>query len=124
MQTVVSEEGLRLDGRRAHEVRRVVCELGIFDRVDGSARYEQGNNVLLASVFGPQETKRSLPDRAVVRVDYTTASFAANERKAVSKVMKPSKSCNFLFSLHLSDAHVRCTPVYVSRVIASRKKSR
>jgi hypothetical protein len=37
----VSAAGLRVDGRRPREVRRVRCRLGLFARVDGSAYFEQ-----------------------------------------------------------------------------------
>lgn len=85
---LISPEGLRLDGRRAKEVRRVACELGLFSKVDGSAFYEQGNTKVSVSVFGPREAQRradAAHDRAVVTVEYAVAAFSTSERKAVSK---------------------------------------
>eukprot|EP01043_Picozoa_sp_COSAG02_P118477 COSAG02_NODE_55069_length_292_cov_1.196891_1_plen_52_part_01 len=49
-QEYVSPEGLRLDGRRPGEVRRVRCSLGVLARADGSAMYEQGNTRVMAAV--------------------------------------------------------------------------
>ena len=53
----LSDQGFRLDGRRAHELRRVQCKLGVFDQADGSAYIEQGNTKVLATVYGPHEVK-------------------------------------------------------------------
>ena len=48
--------------------------MGVLERADGSAYYEQGNTKVLVSVMGPQEvTRRSdaQHDTAVVTVDFT-----------------------------------------------------
>lgn len=39
----VNVSGLRIDGRRPKEVRRVRCRLGLFGWADGSTLFEQGN---------------------------------------------------------------------------------
>ena len=49
----LSPEGLRVDGRRAGEARRIRCRLGALPDADGSAYLEQGNTKLLVSVHGP-----------------------------------------------------------------------
>eukprot|EP00471_Norrisiella_sphaerica_P009332 CAMPEP_0184501750 /NCGR_PEP_ID=MMETSP0113_2-20130426/48470_1 /TAXON_ID=91329 /ORGANISM="Norrisiella sphaerica, Strain BC52" /LENGTH=244 /DNA_ID=CAMNT_0026890627 /DNA_START=18 /DNA_END=752 /DNA_ORIENTATION=+ len=80
----ISPQGLRIDGRRASEIRRVSSKLGLFSHADGSASIEQGNTKIIASVYGPREAKRrseALHDRAFVTCEYTTAPFATNERK-------------------------------------------
>lgn len=46
--------GLRNDGRRGHELRKVRCRLGVFSQSDGSAYIEQGNTKVLAAVYGPR----------------------------------------------------------------------
>lgn len=51
----ISPEGLRLDGRRPEELRAIKCKLGIFNKADGSAYFEQGNTKVLATVYGPKE---------------------------------------------------------------------
>lgn len=53
----LSPEGLRVDGRRAEELRRIKCQLGVLRRADGSAYYEQGNTKALATVYGPREVQ-------------------------------------------------------------------
>ena len=45
----------------------------------------QGNTHVIAAVYGPREASNrmdALPDRAIVRVELSNASFAAGERKA------------------------------------------
>lgn len=52
---VLSDQGLRLDGRKPEELRKLSCRLGIFSQADGSAYLEQGNTKVLAAVYGPHE---------------------------------------------------------------------
>lgn len=52
---LLSKIGLRLDGRRANELRRIRCKLGVFTEPDGSAYLEQGLTKVLAAVYGPHE---------------------------------------------------------------------
>ena len=43
MAEFVSPEGLRLDGRRPKELRRMNCQLDVLQTADGSAIFEMGN---------------------------------------------------------------------------------
>lgn len=52
---LLSKIGLRLDGRRANELRRIRCKLGVFTEPDGSAYIEQGLTKVLAAVYGPHQ---------------------------------------------------------------------
>jgi exosome complex component RRP41 len=83
----ISPEGLRVDGRRPNELRRINCRIGVLKRAHGSAYYEQGNTKVLASVFGPMEARRGKGqhDRAIVHCEYSMAPFSTGERKAVTK---------------------------------------
>ena len=83
----ISPEGLRLDGRRPNELRRIRCRVGVLSHAHGSAYYEQGNTKVLAAVYGPQEAKRGkgLHDRAVVTCEYSMAPFSTGERKQRTK---------------------------------------
>lgn len=47
-----------------------MCEQGVLQRADGSARWTQGGTVVLCSVFGPRMTlsRKEDPERAVVQV--------------------------------------------------------
>lgn len=49
--------GLRLDGRRSHELRRIQCSMGVLTQADGSAKLEQGNTKVLATVYGPHDVR-------------------------------------------------------------------
>ncbi|KAJ3190531.1 Exosome complex component RRP41 [Irineochytrium annulatum] len=82
---IVNPEGLRIDGRRATELRRMNCGIGIFSQADGSAFVEHGNTKCLATVHGPREPQRRMQTQlnasATVNVTFTMASFSAGERK-------------------------------------------
>ncbi len=39
----VSPEGLRVDGRRPNELRKLAAKLGVLATADGSAIFEMGN---------------------------------------------------------------------------------
>ncbi len=47
--------GLRVDGRRPNELRKMTCEIGTFPHADGSATISQGNTKVIATVYGPHE---------------------------------------------------------------------
>lgn len=67
-------EGLRQDGRRPHELRRLACRLDVLPTADGSALLDQGTTKVLAAVYGPREaTLRGdiLHDRCAIRCDCT-----------------------------------------------------
>lgn len=52
---LISRIGLRLDGRKPEELRRIRCKLGVFSQPDGSAYIEQGLTKVLAAVYGPHQ---------------------------------------------------------------------
>jgi len=82
---LISEEGVRLDGRRPDELRPVKIEVGVLGNADGSAYIEQGKNKVLAAVYGPREVHPrhlALPDRALLRCRYHMAPFSVDERKS------------------------------------------
>ncbi|XP_066537905.1 exosome complex component RRP41 [Hoplias malabaricus] len=82
---LLSDEGYRVDGRRATELRKVRGQMGVFNQADGSAYIEQGNTKALAVVYGPHEVRgsrsRTLHDRAVINCQYSMATFSTAERK-------------------------------------------
>ena len=82
---LINKKGLRLDGRKADELRPVKIEVGILSNADGSAYIEHGKNKILAAAFGPREMHPkhlSLPDRMVIRCRYHMAPFSVGERKS------------------------------------------
>ena len=81
---LISPEGLRLDGRKPHELRKIVCNMGIFTQADGSAYIEQGNTKAIAAVYGPHEMairSKALHDKAIINCQYSMATFSTNDRK-------------------------------------------
>lgn len=52
---LLSDQGYRLDGRKATELRKLQARMGVFTQADGSAYLEQGNTKALAVVYGPHE---------------------------------------------------------------------
>jgi len=82
---LIDKKGLRLDGKKADELRPIKIEVGVLSNADGSAYIEQGKNKILAAVFGPREMHPkhlSLPDRMVLRCRYHMAPFSVQERKS------------------------------------------
>ncbi len=82
---LVNEEGIRLDGRKANELRPISIMSGVLKRADGSAFIQHGNNKILVAVHGPREIHPkhlALPDRAVLRCEYRLATFSVQERKS------------------------------------------
>ncbi|RAW33405.1 hypothetical protein PC110_g10257 [Phytophthora cactorum] len=65
----ISVAGLRVDGRRSEEVRRIRTRFGLFSRVDAAVGTGSGN---AASNTQP---------RATVNCEFTQAAFATSERK-------------------------------------------
>ncbi|RZF34420.1 hypothetical protein LSTR_LSTR012282 [Laodelphax striatellus] len=82
---LLSEQGLRLDGRRPEELRKIRCKLGVFEQPDGSAYLEQGNTKVLAAVYGPHQVRggrvKANADSAIVNCQYSMATFSTGERK-------------------------------------------
>lgn len=81
---LVSPEGLRLDGRKCQELRKMVCKKGIFEQADGSAYIEQGNTKVIASVYGPHAVvnrSKTMEDCAYINCQFSMATFSTGERK-------------------------------------------
>lgn len=51
----LQQDGLRIDGRRPKEIRKINIRLGVFGQADGSAYIEQGKTKVLATVYGPHQ---------------------------------------------------------------------
>ena len=85
----VDLSGLRLDGRRPHELRKISARLGVLAKANGSALLEQGNTRVLVSVFGPRECRskaKELHDRAVISCECMMSPYSnSGERKQRSK---------------------------------------
>jgi exosome complex component RRP41 len=75
---LLTEDGLRLDGRKVDEHRPIKIEAGVLNRADGSAYIEWGDNKILAAVYGPREVHPKHlqePSKAIVQCRYNMASL-------------------------------------------------
>ncbi|KCV71255.1 hypothetical protein H696_02205 [Fonticula alba] len=85
----VSPEGLRLDGRRVNELRRLRVRSGPLTDADGSSYLELGNTRVLVAVYGPREVSSAKAarqttqssDRATVCCQFSMATFSGGERR-------------------------------------------
>jgi exosome complex component RRP41 len=95
---LISPEGLRIDGRRATELRHITIKMGLFTSADGSCYYEQGNTKILVAVYGPREIASvgARHDRAVLNCEYNVASFSTAERKKRVKGSRQGQEMSLL----------------------------
>jgi exosome complex component RRP41 len=81
---LIDENGLRADGRRPDELRKIRMEVGVLEKTDGSAYIEVGGTKIYAGVIGPREVHPKhleLPNRGIINCRYHMASFSVDERK-------------------------------------------
>ncbi|GIV22734.1 MAG: polyribonucleotide nucleotidyltransferase [Bacteroidia bacterium] len=59
MREVVLTEGVRLDGRKPHDIRPITCEVGVLPRTHGSALFTRGETQALATLtLGTKEDEQ------------------------------------------------------------------
>jgi len=78
------KDGKRLDGRAFDQIRSIKIQAGVLERADGSCYLEQGNNKVLAGVYGPREClPRHMQDpyKAIIKYRYNMAPFSVEDRK-------------------------------------------
>ena len=97
---LLDENGIRCDGRKVDEPRRVMIKAGVLKNADGSAYIEFGENKILAGVFGPRDVHpkhMADTDTGILRCRYHMSPFSVTERKnpapsrreiEISKVIK------------------------------------
>ncbi|MEA3190778.1 MAG: exosome complex component [Thermoplasmata archaeon] len=81
---LVNKKGVRLDGRKANDIRPIHIEAGVLHRADGSAYLEWGSNKVICAVYGPRELNPKRfqeSDKAVVQVRYGMSAFSTSDRK-------------------------------------------
>ncbi|KAF9170158.1 Exosome complex component RRP41 [Mortierella sp. AD011] len=85
---LLSPEGLRIDGRRPGELRKITSTTSVLSQADGSAYLEHGNTKVLAAVYGPREARHRalvVHDRAILNVEFNVAPFSTGERRRRTK---------------------------------------
>ncbi|KAJ3186272.1 Exosome complex component RRP41 [Gaertneriomyces sp. JEL0708] len=118
-QEIISPEGLRVDGRRPLELRRVFSRTGVLSQADGSAYVEQGNTKCLAAVYGPREPLKrgqALHDRAIISVEYNLASFSGGHGRQRHK--KDRKIMEVALTIKRTFENVIITTAYPRSEIA------
>ena len=97
---LLDENGIRCDGRKIDQTRRVEIKAGVLKNADGSAYIEFGDNKILAGVYGPRDVHpkhMSDSDTGILRCRYHMEPFSVTERKnpapsrreiEISKVIK------------------------------------
>ncbi|HET6517849.1 MAG TPA: exosome complex exonuclease Rrp41 [Nitrosopumilaceae archaeon] len=97
---LLDENGIRCDGRKIDEPRRIMIKAGVLKNADGSAYIEFGENKILAGVFGPRDVHpkhMANTDTGIIRCRYHMSPFSVTERKnpapsrreiEISKVIK------------------------------------
>ena len=81
---LIDDNGKRMDGRGADDLRKITIEAGVLHRAEGSCYLEWGNNKVVAAVYGPREAiprHTQNPLRAIVNARYNMAAFSVEDRK-------------------------------------------
>ncbi|CAG9583837.1 putative exosome complex exonuclease rrp41 [Leishmania major strain Friedlin] len=90
----VSPAGLRLDGRRPLEARRMDIAFGTLSACDGSCDITLGQSKVCACVFGPRESlhkQEAKHDKGLVTCEVAVAAFAGENRRNPQRRSKLSE---------------------------------
>ena len=97
---LLDENGIRCDGRKVNEPRKIMIKAGVLKNANGSAYIEFGDNKILAGVYGPRDVHpkhMANTDTGILRCRYHMEPFSVTERKnpapsrreiEISKVIK------------------------------------
>lgn len=97
---LLDKNGIRCDGRKIDEPRKIMIKAGVLKNANGSAYIEFGDNKILAGVFGPRDVHPkhlANTDTGILRCRYHMSPFSVEERKRpapsrreieISKVIK------------------------------------
>ncbi|KEG12809.1 putative exosome complex exonuclease RRP41A [Trypanosoma grayi] len=89
----INPAGLRLDGRRPHESRRIALEFGKVVGCDGCCTVTTGLSNVCATVYGPREVVQRTEGKyneAVVTCEVAIAAFASEKRRDPNRKSKLS----------------------------------
>lgn len=83
---------LRLDGRRAHDLRLIHAQLSTQSSADGSSYLEMGNTKVMCTITGPTEARKSGlsgsgkgQENGQVSVELGVAAFSAVDRRKTGR---------------------------------------
>lgn len=86
----MSEEYIRIDGRKVDELRPYKINAHVLRNADGSAEIRLGGNWIMAAIYGPKEHFPKFEisqDKAILNCRYHMAPYSTSERKSP----KPSR---------------------------------
>lgn len=87
--SIYSLAGLRIDGRRWNELRRIHGQQRTQQASDGSSYFEMGNTKVICTVNGPREGRRGgardVSNEAVIETEINVAGFSGVDRKKRSR---------------------------------------
>ena len=81
---LLDENGIRSDGRKVNETRKVSIKAGVLKNANGSAYIEFGDNKILVGVYGPRDVHpkhMSDTNTGILRCRYHMTPFSVGERK-------------------------------------------
>ncbi len=82
---LLDENGIRCDGRKVDETRKVTIKAGVLKNANGSAYIEFGDNKIVVGVFGPRDVHPkhlANTDTGIIRCRYHMSPFSVTERKS------------------------------------------
>ena len=80
---LISPEGIRLDGRKADEMRPITTKVGVLKKCDGSGYFAFGKTRAVAGVYFPKAVYprfKERQDRAITKTIYSMAPFSTTTR--------------------------------------------
>ncbi|XP_015787502.1 exosome complex component RRP41 [Tetranychus urticae] len=87
----------RIDGRKPHEVRSLTCRLGVFQQADGSSYVKLGNTQVLATVYGPHDTRgKSNPEKSIINCKFRLSTFSKSTRRNLHRDIRSIEISNNL----------------------------
>ncbi|KQK12026.1 exosome complex exonuclease RRP46 homolog [Brachypodium distachyon] len=96
-------EGSRGDGRNANQLRPFTCARNPLDRAHGSARWSQGDTVVLAAVYGPRPGTRKgeNPEKASIEVVWKPKTGqSGKQEKGYEMTLKRTLQSICLLTVH------------------------
>nr|CAC39258.1 Rrp41p homologue [Trypanosoma brucei] len=90
----INPAGLRLDGRRQNEPRRLALEFGKISGCDGCCTVVSGLSHVCATVYGPREVSNRLDGKyneVTITCDVVVAAFAGERRREQQRYSRLSE---------------------------------
>jgi exosome complex component RRP41 len=132
----MTEEFKRKSRRKPEEIRKPIsAKVGVVPNADGSAMWQQGKTIAIASVYGPKKMHPQHlqdPEKGTLRCTYNMLSFSVTDRirpginrrsTEISKIMEWAlepvllidKYANMVIDVHVNiiqaDAGTRCAAI-------------